>query len=158
MQTNSVGREMPRGPVSPESIMLRNIMELGDQFEKHLAKELGVNRTDLEAMEHLIMAGPLSPTEIANRLEISTASVTTSVDRLTAMGHTVRGPNPKDRRSVLVSATPESTKRARSILYPMIFRVDGVLDEFSAAEREVIERYLSRVEATYHQILPADES
>jgi len=82
--------------------LVREVYEVSQDFESHVGRQLAVNRTDLSAMEHLIQSGPLSPTELARRLEISTAAATTVVDRLTALGHTTRMHHPTDRRGVIV--------------------------------------------------------
>jgi len=107
---------------------------VSQEFERHVGRELTVNPTDLHAMEHLIQSGPLSPTELARRLDISTAAATTVVDRLTALGHATRTQHPTDRRGVVVVPSPASAARAMSILLPMITSIDGVLDDFSDDE------------------------
>lgn len=139
----------PRLPVRAPSLALLSILELNTVFEKQLAKKLDVNATDLETMEHLIKSGPLRPTEIARRLQITTAAVTSSVDRLTQLGHVERTPNPTDRRGITVTAKPKSAKHTMSLLLPLIYGVDEVLNEFTLAEQEVVARYLSQVSAAY---------
>ncbi|MFC4225049.1 MarR family winged helix-turn-helix transcriptional regulator [Lysinibacter cavernae] len=149
MQTQPEDSPAARQSVRPQSLQLRALVELSGEFEKHLARQLTVNATDLEAMEHLIQAGPLSPTEIARRLDISTAAVTSAIDRLSTLGHVDRTPNPDDRRGVIVAATPGSAAKAMSVLLPMIYAVDAVLDEFDSNEQAVIGRYLERVSEEY---------
>src|SRR5687768_972666 len=89
-------------PVHSATSLLREIREVTGEFEARLGAALTVNPTDLAAMEHLIQDGPLSPTDLAKRIGVSTAAVTTIVDRLTAVGHVTRMPHPTDRRGVLV--------------------------------------------------------
>jgi DNA-binding MarR family transcriptional regulator len=136
---------------------LREIVSVSKSFEGHLGKELGVNSTDLEAMEHLIESGPLSPAELARRLGVTRPAVTAAVDRLTALGHASRSGNPEDRRSVLVSASPESTGRAMGVLLPMILDVDSALDGFGPAEQEAIADYLELVLVAYRRHIPSPE-
>ena len=136
-------------------MLLREIRELSSAFEGHLGAELTVNPTDLTAMEHLIQDGPLTPTELARRLSVSTAAVTTVIDRLTAVGHVSRTPNPADRRGVLVVPAPASVARAMGALMPMIMDIDGVLAHFSDAEKSVITDYLERVVAAYRTHIPS---
>ncbi|MGV8884237.1 MAG: MarR family winged helix-turn-helix transcriptional regulator [Microbacteriaceae bacterium] len=143
--------------VHPATTRLRDILELTTQFELHVGRELSVNPTDLDAMEELIKDGPLSPTELARRLEISTAAVTTVVDRLTAVGHVTRVPNPADRRGVLVVPAPQSVAKAMSTLMPMILGIDRVLDGFTEEERMTITVYLDRVVSAYREHLPQRE-
>jgi DNA-binding MarR family transcriptional regulator len=139
------------------TLLLREFLEVSEAFEKRLGDELGVNATDLEAMEHLIMNGPLTPTELSRRLGISTASVTTAIDRLVALEHARRDPNPADRRGVLVVPSPASAQRAMSRLMPMISGLDAELDGFSDEEQRAITAYLERVVDRYRShTLPAE--
>jgi DNA-binding MarR family transcriptional regulator len=146
----------PAGTVHPATILLRTIIELTSEYEKHVARVLTVNPTDLEAMEELIKDGALSPTELARRLSISTAAVTTVVDRLTAVGHVTRVPNPADRRGILVVPEPASVNKAMATLMPMIMGMDRTLDGFSDAEQDVITRYLGKVVGVYRERLADD--
>ena len=141
--------------VHPATTLLRDILDLTDEFERHLGRELTVNQTDLEAMEELIRDGALSPTELARRLGMSTAAVTTVVDRLTAVGHVTRERNPHDRRGILVVPNPSSVHKAMGTLMPMILGMDRVIGEFDAAERDAITAYLGRVAEVYRDQLPS---
>jgi DNA-binding MarR family transcriptional regulator len=133
---------------------LRDILDTSEEFEQHVGRTLSVNATDLEAMEHLIMHGPLPPTELSRRLNISTAAVTSVIDRLISVGHVTREQHPTDRRSVVVVPNPRSVETAIATLMPMIMGIDRVLDEFDDAETTVIERYLDRVVTIYREQLP----
>jgi DNA-binding MarR family transcriptional regulator len=147
---------MPNEPVTSRAptALLRDILDVTDEFSAHLGRELTVNPTDLQAMEHLIMSGPLSPTELARRLGISTAAVTTVVDRLAAVSHVSRVQNPTDRRGVLVVPAPESVAKAMGTILPMIAGIDEVLDGFDEAEQATIASYLERVLTVYRSQLP----
>jgi len=131
--------------------LLREFLEVSEEFRRALGSELSVNRTDLEAMEHLLMSGPLSPGELARRLRISTASITTAVDRLVAVGHVTREADPVDRRRLLVVPRQTSRERAMARLMPMILGVDAQLDDFDDDERDAITRYLRRVVDLYRE-------
>src|SRR3954447_9610713 len=107
-------------PVDEITTLLREMREVTNEFELRLGQQLTVNPTALVAMEHLIQDGPLTPTELARRLGVTTAAMTTSIDRLTAVGHVTRMPNPADRRGLLVVPAPASIQRAMQTLLPMI--------------------------------------
>jgi DNA-binding MarR family transcriptional regulator len=131
--------------------LLREFLDVSDEFERTLGAELSVNPTDLEAMEHLLMSGPLSPGELARRLRISTASTTTAIDRLVAVGHVSREADPADRRRLLVVPRPASRDKAMARIIPMILGVNAELDDFDDDERDAITRYLRRVVALYRE-------
>jgi len=159
MQREPDSAEPGRGSfaVHPATTLLRDILDLTGDFERHLGRALTVNPTDLEAMEELIRDGALSPTELARRLNMSTAAVTTVVDRLTAVGHVSREPNPDDRRGILVVPRPESVRKAMATLMPMILGMDAVVSGFDEAERETITAYLRAVADVYRaQLSPGD--
>lgn len=140
----------PREPREPTRL-LREFLDVSDLFERSLGAELEVNATDLEAMEHLLMSGPLGPSELARRLRISTASTTIAIDRLVALGHVTREPNPNDRRGVLVVPQEASRRRAMERLMPMIMGVDAQLDTFTPEEQDAISRYLRQVVDVYRR-------
>ncbi len=144
----------PVGRVREASVLLRDILDLTVDLEADVGAELDVNRRDFEAMQHLVMSGPLSPTEIARRLDVSTAAATVIVDRLAAVGHVTRQPHPSDRRGVLVVPNPASVERAMARILPLISGVDRVLDDFTTEEQGVITQYLGRVVDVYRAQLP----
>ena len=63
--------------------------------------------------------GPHTVRGLASRLEVSKPAITRALDRLAELGFARRGPDPRDRRSVLVQRTPAGNaylKDIRSIL------------------------------------------
>lgn len=135
------------------SLLLRRILTLNDEVAKRLADELQVNPTDFDAMQHLIESGPLSPSELATRLGITTAAATMAVDRLVKVGHVSRQPHPSDRRRLLVVPQEESVRRAMTRLLPMIIETDALLARYTEAEQAAITDYLARtVEILQHML------
>lgn len=140
----------------PPTLLVQEVIGLNKAFESATARDMGVNGTDMAALGEVMMSGPLSPTQLARRLSVSTAAVTTIVDRLEAGGHVVRAKHPTDRRAVLVTPTPESVARAMRDLMPVAQAIDSALDEFDDAEREVIARYLTAVTVQQAAALPEE--
>ena len=149
MDTASPGTSQPHWDVGAPTVLLREFLQISEDFERRLGRELEVNPTDLAAMEHLIQSGPLSPSEIASRLGVTTAAATTIVDRLAKVGHVSRRTNEQDRRGVLVVPEPESVRRALGVIQPMVQAVDGALREFNETEQRAITAYLQRVLEIY---------
>jgi DNA-binding MarR family transcriptional regulator len=149
MDATSPARPQPRWDVGAPTALLREFLKVSEDFERRLARELQVNATDLAAMEHLIQSGPLSPSEIAARLGVTTAAATTIVDRLARVGHVTRRSNEQDRRGVVVVPETESVRRALGVILPMVQAVDGALDEFDEPEQQAIAAYLHRVLEIY---------
>jgi DNA-binding MarR family transcriptional regulator len=150
LSARTTGFDDPDG-VHEATRLLREFLDVSAEFERTLGSELAVNSTDLEAMEHLLMSGPLSPGELSRRLRISTASTTTAIDRLVALGHVSREADPGDRRRLLVVPSAASRARAMARLMPMIIGVNAQLDDFDDTERDAITRYLRRVVDHYRE-------
>jgi len=149
----------PEGtPLRPATMLLRDFLEVSEAFERMMRRELEVNPTDLEMMEHLIASGPLPPSELSDRLAISTASMTTAIDRLVALGHVTREPHPTDRRRILVVPTESSRTHAMSLLMPMIQAIDAEIDHFDEDEQRVITDYLTRIVEAYRRRVTPDDA
>lgn len=133
----------------PATRLLRDLLDVTEDFERSLGTQLTVNPTDLDAMQHLIMSGPLSPTDLARRIGLSPAATTTVIDRLEALQHVRREPNPADRRGIRVVPSEASRARAMATIMPMIMGVDRVLDDFTPDEQVIVTRYLERVVDVY---------
>jgi DNA-binding MarR family transcriptional regulator len=132
---------------------LREFVVLSRAFERQVGQALAVNPTDLSAMEHLITAGSLTPSELSRRLDISTAATTLVVDRLVALGHARREAHTSDRRKVVVLPAAKSVEKAVGALMPVIGGVATVTRDLPAEEREVIAGFLSRVLDVYRGAL-----
>jgi DNA-binding MarR family transcriptional regulator len=143
--------------VRPATQLIRDFLDVSEEFEAYVGRELTVNPTDLQAMQHLIMGGPLGPTELSRRLGISTAATTAVVDRLVAVGHATRAQHPTDRRAVVIVPNPSSVARAMGTLMPMIMGIDAVLDEFDETDQAVITSYLERVLEVLRAQVPGND-
>lgn len=146
--------ETYRVALRPPTLLVQQAIELNKQFESATARQIGLNGTDMAALGEVMMSGPLSPTELARRLQVSTAGVTTIVDRLESTGHVSRAQHPTDLRAVLVTPTPESVERAVRTLIPVAQAIDGALDDFTPEEQELIRRYLEAVTARQAAAIP----
>lgn len=127
---------------SEPSWALREVMRAAGTANLALARELGLGLNDLAALEHLSEHQPLGPAELGSLLGIRSASATALVDRLEAAGHVSRRRHPADRRRLVLVITPQATARMIGVLGPLVAQLDAVAAELTAAEREVVVRYL----------------
>lgn len=73
----------------------------------------GLNRGEMGVLGALALAGPkqqLSPTQLFKGLMLSSAGITSRLDRLERGGYVKRTRHPSDRRGVLVELTPSGRK------------------------------------------------
>lgn len=133
---------------------LQQIAILTRRAASHLGMALGINQTDVAALEHLITDGPLPPTELAARLSLTTAGITQVIDRLERAGHVVRERQLNDKRRVLVCPVPESVEQAYRHIAPMLNGLSTVLGALEGQDRSVVEAFLGQVIEVYRSTLP----
>ncbi|MBB5079235.1 MarR family winged helix-turn-helix transcriptional regulator [Nonomuraea endophytica] len=90
------------------------------------AGQIGINQTDLMCLNLLVRHGPMSPGQIAAALGLTTAAISAMASRLEAGGYAAREIDPKDRRRVLMHASPLGAERAF-----------GLFDDFFLATTEL---------------------
>jgi DNA-binding MarR family transcriptional regulator len=88
---------------------------------------------------------PLSPTEIARRLIVTTASVTSLLDTLERRGLVERRADPADRRRLLVAITPPAQALVRQYVPEVVALQDAVMDGISEEDRQQLIAVLTRI-------------
>jgi|SRR4051794_6135450 len=89
---------------------------------------------------------PLPSTTIAERLLVSTASMTSLLDTLERRGLVVRGPHPQDRRKILVRLTEPGRALVDAVLPIVHAAATDVFVTLTKAEREMLVELLGRVQ------------
>lgn len=140
---------MPEEYVPAHLDGLRRIGALSQRIHSALAAAVELNATSLDAMEWLQRDGPLTARELATRLGITPGAVTGVIDRLVATGHAARVPHADDGRSIQVVPNPDSFHSVARLLGPMVDELRRRLQDYSAEDYRVIERFLGDVEAAY---------
>src|SRR5437660_10003362 len=74
----------------------------------------GLCLTDFAALEGLLHKGPLTISEIQDKVRLASGSMTAAVDRLEKLGLVVRKSSPTDRRARVVHLTAEGKRLAVS--------------------------------------------
>ncbi len=94
--------------LATEAVMntIRTADLLFDQIGR-LLRPLGVSSAGGLILGQLRDRGPMSPSELGERLIVTRATVTGVVDSLERRGCVRRVPNPSDRRGIIVELTPE---------------------------------------------------
>jgi DNA-binding MarR family transcriptional regulator len=121
------------------------------------ADHLGVNDTDLHALNIIENSGGLTAGELAAEAGLTTGAVTGVIDRLEKAGFARRVPDPADRRRVKVEVTPRFYARAEKVWGPIAADWETALTkgftsdelariiDFLRATNEVGRRHLDRL-------------
>jgi DNA-binding MarR family transcriptional regulator len=113
---------------------LRLLGVTGEHFSHVLARQLKLAPSDLVAIGHLATDGPLTPRDLATRMEMTSGTMTALLDRVERAGFLERNSNPDDRRSLLISVTPAGQDAIRWVEQ----HVDAALREGLGATPEPV--------------------
>lgn len=111
----------------------------------------GMNRGEVGVLAALRIAGPkqhLSPTQLFKGLMLSSAGITSRLDRLERRGYVKRTRHPNDRRGVLVELTEAGRTALDAAVKAETVREHGIVTGLSAAERKSLAGLLKRWLAT----------
>jgi DNA-binding MarR family transcriptional regulator len=114
-------------------------------FSQAVADHVGLNATDLEALDLLVRHGPMTAGRLAELTGLTTGAVTGLVDRLERRGYVRREPHPSDRRSVMVRPLTEVALQDLEPCYaPMSEAMAELCQRFSDAELTAIADFVAR--------------
>ena len=138
---------------------VRASQNVSEAFDEHVAGRLGINRTDLRALDILDQRGAMGAGELAEAMHLSSGAITTLVDRLERAGYAQRRRDKSDRRRVLVEVAPKMQDVGETFYAPLFHGTAQLLESYSDEElaamiefmeqgREMVERELARLEDT----------
>ena len=133
--------------LSGPTLRVRSLMNAARELTARMSRELGMNATDMVALDLLDVHGSMGAAELARRLGIRSASATVLVDRLEAAGHVERVRHDTDRRRVIVAARPSAREAALAVWLPAILAIDEVGRSLSEDEQRVVSAFLDRITA-----------
>jgi MarR family 2-MHQ and catechol resistance regulon transcriptional repressor len=96
----------------------------------------GLGLTDFAALEALLHKGPLTISEIQDKVLLASGSMTAAVDRLENLGLVVRKASPSDRRARVVELTPQGRRLAASCFEKHAKDLEALMSVLSEKERE----------------------
>lgn len=94
----------------------------------------------LEVLTLLYKNGPRTLTELSEWDDVSPASMSETVARLTSAGYAERSPDPSDRRKVLITATADGGRLAAAARDKRNAWLAGRLGALAPEDRRILER------------------
>ncbi|MGH3277814.1 MAG: MarR family winged helix-turn-helix transcriptional regulator [Trebonia sp.] len=109
-------------------------------FHEAVGKRLGISGTERKLLDVLGRLGPATAGELAAHTGLTTGVV----DRLVKAGYAQREPNPRDRRSVIVTRliNPASERLAAEVFTPLGQAITDLSAQYQPAELAAISSYL----------------
>lgn len=94
------------------------------------------HRGDLETLTELELVGPLSPSELAEDLLLTSGGMTVRLNRLQTAGLIERHPNPRDGRGVLVHLTTAGSDLVNDAFTNILDAQSSIVGTLKSPERE----------------------
>lgn len=137
---------------SPSLLALRHLLETSRRMTPALARRAGLTHTELDLLQH-VMEEPTGPSELAQRLGVTSAAASGIVDRLAARGHVQREPHPTDRRRTVVTPTPSGREEVLGHLMPMFVELAQLDASLTEEERALVTRFLTTADRAVGRLL-----
>lgn len=104
---------------------LRSVILAGEHYRLAVATHLGISVNESQAISYLFAEGSMGQTELAQRMNLTTSTVTGLLDRLERRGLTVRVPDPFDRRRSSVELSDQGRGELAEVKTWMTHAFDG---------------------------------
>jgi MarR family 2-MHQ and catechol resistance regulon transcriptional repressor len=101
--------------------------------------------SDFGVLEALLHKGPQSVSEIGRRVDLTSGSITTAIDRLERRGLVARAAHASDRRARVVHLTPEGEASITRVFASHKDAMDRAADGLSTAERGTLIELLKKL-------------
>ena len=119
-------------------LALRRSSAAGVLHGQTVARRVGVNSTDLECLDLILMGGPSTAGEIARHTGLTSGAVTGLIDRLERLGLVERAADPADRRKVLVRVREDRIGPIAALYSPLEKTMQALLASYSKEELRVL--------------------
>jgi DNA-binding MarR family transcriptional regulator len=125
-------------------LALRRSSAAGVLHGQTIARRAGINATDMECLDLIIMGGPATAGEIGRRTGLSSGAVTGLIDRLEKLGLVERTADPNDRRKVLVKVREDRIGPIARPFEPLAKRMQALLASYSRDELKLLLDFAER--------------
>jgi len=129
---------------------------LGEHFRRHLstysllfhqavAGRLGIHVTDLKCLDLVRGETRLTPGRLAELTGLTTAAVTSILDRLEQAGFVQRERDPSDRRKILVRPLPGRAEEVARLFAPFEQALADLFEHYTTEELALLNEFALRV-------------
>jgi DNA-binding MarR family transcriptional regulator len=123
---------------------LRKVSAQSVLLSASVARLAGLNSTDLECLDLLLLSGPTTAGALAAHTGLTTGAITAVIDRMERAGFARRHRDPRDRRRVLVEALPRYVQEIGQLYRPLAQSTEQLHREYDDRQLTVVVDYLTR--------------
>jgi DNA-binding MarR family transcriptional regulator len=144
MAIKTSSQEAKRALAGRLRLALRRSSAAGVLHGQTVARRVGVNSSDLECLDLILMSGPSTAGEIARHTGLTSGAVTGLIDRLERLRLVERTADPADRRKVLVRVREDRIGPIAALYAPLEKSMQGLLTGYSKEELKVLIDFAER--------------
>ncbi|KII00566.1 MarR family transcriptional regulator [Streptomonospora alba] len=142
--------ERPDLDIEPLQVFSRvsRLARLLDRARRAVFTEHGLEPWEFDVLAELRRSGPpyeLSPGRLLRATLVTSGTMTNRIDRLAAAGLVRRGPDPADKRGVLVRLAPEGRERVDGALAALVDYEESLLSGVPREDRRALASLLRSV-------------
>jgi DNA-binding MarR family transcriptional regulator len=134
MATKTTSQEGKQALAGRLMLALRRSSAAGVLHGQAIARRVGVNSSDLECLDLILMSGPSTAGDIARHTGLTSGAVTGLIDRLERLGLVERAADPADRRKVLVRVREDRIGAIAALYTPLEKAMQVLLAGYSKEE------------------------
>jgi MarR family 2-MHQ and catechol resistance regulon transcriptional repressor len=124
------------------------LMKAHRALSRHATRSIepsGLGLSDFAVLEVLLNKGPQKVNDIGRRIDLTSGSITTAIDRLEARGLVARGLDDEDRRSRIVRLTPPGRARISEVFAQHAAALEAASSGLSKSERKQLIELLKKL-------------
>jgi MarR family 2-MHQ and catechol resistance regulon transcriptional repressor len=127
------------------TIVLARCWRAVNQVAEDNLRQAGMCLTDFVALEALLHKGPLTITEIQDKVLLASGSMTAAVDRLEKKGFIRRKPAIKDRRAKLLELTPKGKLTVKRVFDHHAAVLEDAMKVLNNGEKNLLHALLKKL-------------
>ncbi|MBR3194893.1 MarR family transcriptional regulator [Bosea sp. (in: a-proteobacteria)] len=124
--------------------MLRRMGAASALHSQAVARRVGLSSVDLECLDMILLAGPVTAGQIMEHTKLTSGAVTGLIDRLARKSYVERAADPHDRRKVIVRIVPAAIRPLQELFAPMAERSAALMRQYSAEELALIAGFVEK--------------
>ncbi|MFE5220224.1 MULTISPECIES: MarR family winged helix-turn-helix transcriptional regulator [unclassified Streptomyces] len=129
------------------AVLLRTLNSEVNRIAHAFAQAHGLHATDVHALAAIMDAsaidgGPMTPSRLRERLNLTSGAVSACLDRLERAGHISRTRDGADRRVVHLHYNPQARHLAREYFRPLARGTEAARRQFTPDQLETIAAFL----------------
>ena len=126
---------------------LRKVSAQSVLLSDAVARMAGLNSTDLECLDLLLLSGPTTAGALAAHTGLTTGAITAVIDRMERAGFARRQRDVNDRRRVLVEALPHYVQEIGPLYRPLALSTDRLHRHYDDRQLALVVEYLTKATA-----------